>query len=711
MTARRIAIGVISVTVVLFVARYVLAVSTGSLSDQSGLAFNLIYGVGVVLFCALFVFVGWSIVTRRPRNAIGWILLAIPLIGGLALFCGDYATQALKVDPGSLPFGTAAAWVDRWLIVVVLCSFIPLFLLFPDGRLPSRRWRPVLWVSIGAPIVTLIAFALTPGPMTGAFADLTGVTVMNPLGIDALEGPLQTITLIGGFATFLMVFPACAAIVVRYRGATGEVRQQIRWLAFVGVVFTVELVVGIIVTALVGDSTPLGDLVGSIFFAVWFLTLLAGIPIACGVAILKYHLYDLDVVVRKTVVFGLLAVFITVVYAAVVSGVGALIGGHDATLSFVAAAVLALAFQPARERARRLADRVVYGQRATPYEVLAAFSSRVGEAYDAGDVLPRMAQVLASGTGATSATVWLRVGADLHPIATFPEGAEPTRDHVVDVVHQGTPLGELSVSMPPSDPFGPAKEKLIQDLAAQAGLVLRNVRLIEELRASRQRLVAAQDEERRRIERNLHDGVQQQLVALNVQLGLLGKIADRDPGKVPAMAEQLQGRAVEALEDLRDLARGIYPPLLADKGLAAALQAQARKAAVPTTVAFDGIGRYDRAVEAAVYFCSLEALNNVAKYAGASAATIELTQQDGRLRFTVRDDGAGFDPGATAYGTGLQGMADRLDAIGGSLHVASSVGEGTTVTGSVPVGSAEAQTLAASQAASSLSGPNDDLGM
>jgi signal transduction histidine kinase len=436
---------------------------------------------------------------------------------------------------------------------------------------------------------------------------------------------------------------------------------------------------------LAGDNAHLADLLGSIFFAVWFLTLLGGIPIACGIAILKYRLYDLDVVVRKTVVFGLLAVFITVVYAAIVSGVGALIGNHDATLSFIAAAVLAVAFQPARERARRVADRLVYGQRATPYEVLADFSSRVGEAYDADDVVPRMAQVLASGTGAASATVWLRVGADLHPIATFPEDAEPSRDHVVDVVHQGASLGELSVRMPPSDPLDPAKEKLIKDLAAQAGLVLRNVRLIEELRASRQRLVAAQDEERRKIERNLHDGVQQQLVALNVQLGLLGKTADRDPAKVPAMASMLQERATEALDDLRDLARGIYPPLLADQGLAAALQAQARKAAVPTTVASDGVGRYDRAIESAVYFCSLEALNNVAKYANASSATIHLTQDDGRLRFAVRDDGAGFDTDATAYGTGLQGMADRLDAIGGAIVVESTPGAGTTVVGTVPI--------------------------
>jgi len=685
MTARRVATAMVAATVVLFAVRFVLALSTGSLTDQGGWLINAIYAVGVVVFPAMFLFVGWSIVTRQNRNAIGWILLSIPLVGAFALFCGDYATQALKTDPGSLPFGFAAAWFDRWLIVLVLASFIPLFLLFPDGRVPSARWRPVLWITIAAPAITLIAFALTPGPMTGAFADLTDVTVMNPLGVEALSGLLHALTVVAGMVTFFMVFPACAAIVVRYRSATGEVRQQIRWLAFVGVLITAELVIGIVTTALLGDQTPLGDLVGSIFFALWFVTLLGGIPIACGIAVLKYHLYDLDVVVRKTVVFGLLAVFITVVYAAVVSGIGALIGHHDATLSFVAAAVLAIAFQPARERARRLADRLVYGKRATPYEVLADFSSRVGEAYDADDVLPRMAQVLANGTGASSATVWLRVGADLHPISTFPPDASPGRDHAVEVVHQGVQLGELSVTMPPSDPIDPAKEKLIGDLAAQAGLVLRNVQLIEELRASRQRLVAAQDEERRKIERNLHDGVQQQLVALNVQLGLLGRTADRDPSKVPAMAEQLQGRATEALEDLRDLARGIYPPLLADQGLAAALEAQARKAAVPTTVRSDGIGRYDQAVESAIYFCSLEALNNIAKYAGATSATIDLVQDDGRVRFSVRDDGAGFDTTTTSYGTGLQGMADRLDAIGGSIAVESTPGNGTVVTGTVPV--------------------------
>jgi len=256
---------------------------------------------------------------------------------------------------------------------------------------------------------------------------------------------------------------------------------------------------------------------------------------------------------------------------------------------------------------------------------------------------------------------------------------------VVPVMHRGEELGALGVTMPSNDAWDASRERLSGDLASQAGLVLRNVKLIEELRASRQRLVAAQDEERRKIERNLHDGVQQQLVAMNVQLGLLARVAEADPAKAVDMAAMLQTRAIEALGDLRDLARGIYPPLLADKGLVAALEAQARKAAVPTTVRSEQIERYPQEVESAVYFCVLEALNNVAKYAAASQALIELTQQDGYLRFVVRDDGAGFDASAAGYGTGLQGMADRLDAIGGELKITSESREGTTITGSIPI--------------------------
>jgi signal transduction histidine kinase len=197
--------------------------------------------------------------------------------------------------------------------------------------------------------------------------------------------------------------------------------------------------------------------------------------------------------------------------------------------------------------------------------------------------------------------------------------------------------------------------------------------------------VKAQDEERRRIERNIHDGVQQQLVALAVKLRLADQLVEGDPDKARELLAQLRTQTGETLEDLRDLARGIYPPLLADQGLVTALEAQARRAPLPTTVLADGVERYPEAIEAAVYFCVLEALQNVTKYASASHATVRLSAHDGELRFEVEDDGVGFDPGRAGGGTGLQGMADRIDAIGGRLEIRSAPREGTTVVGRLPI--------------------------
>jgi len=321
--------------------------------------------------------------------------------------------------------------------------------------------------------------------------------------------------------------------------------------------------------------------------------------------------------------------------------------------------------------------------------------------YSTDDVLPRMASLLGTSTGATEARVWLLLGGVLSPAAAWPQDLTPTSSlpmvgqelpempgDAYPVRHQGDVLGAFTLAMPSNDPMNPAKARLVDDLAAQAGLVLRNVRLLEELRASRRRIVEAQDERAKKLERDIHDGAQQQLVALTVKLRLTQGLVRKDVAKAEGMLADLQSETQGALEDLRDLARGISPPLLADKGLGAALEAQARKAAVPTTVESDGIGRYPQEVESAVYFCTLEALNNVAKYAEASRAEISLAQLDGRLIFTVSDDGVGFDADTKAYGTGLQGMRDRLDAIAGELAVESAPGHGTTITGAVPVRSA-----------------------
>jgi signal transduction histidine kinase len=252
-------------------------------------------------------------------------------------------------------------------------------------------------------------------------------------------------------------------------------------------------------------------------------------------------------------------------------------------------------------------------------------------------------------------------------------------------------LGALTLTKPANEPVTPAEDKLLSDLASQAGLMLRNVRLtaelqsrLEELGASRQRLVTAQDERAKQLERNLHDGAQQQLVALGVQLSLLRRVIEPGSPETAATFDALQQATTDALENLRDLARGIYPPLLADQGLVVALEGQARKAALPIEVEGVRVGRYPQEVEAAVYFCCLEALQNVAKYANASSARVQLADRDGTVTFEVVDDGTGFDPEHTPLGTGLQGMKDRLEALGGTLEVASSPGEGTTVGGAIP---------------------------
>ncbi len=657
---------------VLFTIAQVIQVVTG---NQGHGFFDFYFAIVASAAVVTMLWLGTTIVRRQPGNRIGWLFLALPLVA--TVWDLGQSLSVVGFDHGA-PWTPYVAWVTKWTLVPTFALFVPIFLLFPDGRPPSPRWRPVLWVWAAAMSIATLGFALTPAPL-----DTGPGFVRNPLGLTGLRPVIDAITQVAGFGALLSAFATGVAVVMRFRRSRGDERAQLKWLALVAVAFLVTFGTAIAVFTL-GFEKKGPEWVGGLIFAVFSTILILGLPLACAIAILKYRLYDIDVVIRKTVVFGLLAAFIALLYAAVVGGVGALVGSRASpALSFVAAAALALLFQPAREQARRVADRLVYGKRATPYEVLTEFSGRMAESYATDDVLPRMAQILRAGTGADSAAVWLDVASELRPLAVAPEGAEAPHEHVVEVRHQGELLGELSVRMPASDPMNPAKAKLISDLASQAGLVLRNVKLIEELRASRKRLVAAQDEERRRIERDLHDGAQQQLVALSVQLKLADALVGKDAERERELLGRLRSQAAAALDELRDLARGIYPPLLADRGLPAALGAQAARAAVPTAVDTDGVGRYPREVESAVYFCCLEALNNVAKYADASSAKIRLRADADNLTFEVTDDGVGFDASAIGYGTGLQGMADRLDAIGGELDVTSAPGAGTAIRGRV----------------------------
>ncbi len=643
--------------------------------------------VAAAVLMIVWIVTGILILTRQPGNRAGWVFLVIGvawLASGLAV---ALVAWDVRINPGALPLRAPLAVIGEVGIAPVI--LIPLlFILFPDGRPPSPRWRWVVWALVGGGSLAMAGTLINPGPLNNLVSG--GVFYENPLGIDAFVRVAPVMIGVGAVAALVGAIASVFGVRSRFKTSTGEARQQLRWLVTVATIALAILVVGIVSTAVVSGGTRLNWLFVTIL-GMLVVTVAGGVPAAYLIAIFRYGLWDLDVVIKKTVIFGLVVVLLMAT-GGMVAVLGGLALGErlyeiPPLMLFLGLAYGLLAL-PLYRLAARIADRVVYGGRSSPYEVLTEFSTRVGETYAAEDVLQRMATTLGEGTGAEQATVWLRFGADLRPVASWPEAVEPPAgppDDAVEVRHRGAMLGALSVTMPASDPMNPAKERLVRDLAAQAGPVLGNVRLIEELRASRQRLVAAQDEERRKLERNIHDGVQQQLVALAVKLKLTDTMIDRDMQVAHASLAQLQNDAQQALEDLRDLARGIYPPLLADKGLVAALESQARRAPLPVTLAPDGVGRYGRDVEATVYFCALEALNNVAKYANASNTTIELAEREGMLDFRVVDDGAGFDPTATSYGTGLQGMADRLDAVGGSLSVTSAVGSGTTVAGRVPV--------------------------
>ena len=652
----------------------------------------------IVPVAVVYAAVGFVVARRQPGNPIGWILItfiAVFLLSGVA---GGYAALYYRFGHHGLPLAPVAIVLEP-LWAPALLLFPVVILLFPDGKLAARRWR---WVLRAYVVAGVLASAAVFAPAVTAVArhDVRIDAAGNLISTGGPHGGLLAVAFPLDLGLILVIVLSFVAHqVLSWRRATGERRQQLKWLA-TGAAVTLVMIAMSLGTS---STSVLGEILG---------IGLAALPVSIGVGILKYRLYDIDVVISKTIVYGSLAAFITAVYVAVVAGIGSLGSGSvhagsrpNLALSILATAGVAVAFQPVRERLQRLANRLVYGKRATPYEALSEFAGRMGGTYAADDVLPRMARVLAEGTGADQAVVWLKTGAELVAGASWPAGAgAPPRvamaggqppavaeaDRVALVDYQGETLGALSVAKRPGEPLTPVEGKLVSDLAAQAGLVLHNIGLTEqlrarlaELRASRLRIVTAQDEQRRRIERDIHDGAQRQLLAIADTLAVAQSLAGQDEDRERALVAQLKAETSGALETLRELARGIYPPLLADQGLPAAVSAQAGKAPGPVEVSTDGIGRYPAEIETAIYFCCVEALQNAARHAPGSAVRVGMADSGAEVTFTVADDGPGFEPAAAENGTGLRNMSDRLTALGGSCEVDSSPGRGATVTGRI----------------------------
>ena len=679
-TKRRIGLAVIAVAAVGAVADVAILVSLGEVGV--GFAFAII---------AIAFTVATTLSIRAvPHNGAVWAMIwaysfgaATDLGRTIGFARTGFTTEEIElsqvaVAPSEIDalasIGFAVA-LSAW-IVAAFVLITHLLILFPGGSAGSVRWRMVAWVSALSMAVFSISVALGVAPWVD--------TPYNEIYAEDGSGPAGIFELLW-LVLMLIAAGSLVDLVRRYRRSVGEERLQYRW-----VTWALALMVLIIVGAgsFIDSSLP-------------FVVALALIPLSFTVAILRYRLYDIDIVINRTIVFVLLAVFITVVYAVGVVALGSLVGGSSVWLAMAATAVVAVAFEPVRARAQRLANRMVYGKRATPYEVLAELSQRLPEAEDESGLLDRMAAQLASGTGAYRAKVWLVEGGLLQRAASHPSPHDAGeadvaewRDlpgHVTAIEHDGDRLGALTVELPAGSVLHPAELRLVEDLAGSAGLVIRTLRLdaeleetARELELSRRRMVEAQDLERRKLERDLNDGAQQNVVGLKVKLSLAARLAAEEESiRTAELLEQMSNDAQTAVDAIGDLARGIYSPVLESDGLAAAIHALAAQSPLEVRVTIDVATRRPLEVEEAVYFCISEALTNASKHA-AAPIVIVVTESDGGLSFSVADAGPGFDLRGVVLGAGLDNIADRLDALGGSLTITSEPGSGTTVAGSLP---------------------------
>ncbi|MEM7338075.1 MAG: ATP-binding protein [Actinomycetota bacterium] len=662
---------------------------------------------------------GWVMLWSQPRNGAVWALVWTSVFAGLSMI--GQATRAIEarsagsIDevrdrvPTDFTFpSNVGFWFGEW-------AWQPAFmlpgtfaiLLFPDGRLPSRRWRWVAALTLG----TLALFTLPVAAVTNP----TSSYDYSPDG----DGLVPMLAAIGFFTTILMSFVCLAGMLIRYRRSNSDTRRQIRLAVFGFVGFMLGAVGSTIVDVVTGGginnaNTPLLD---RVLLLSGELVLIA----AFGVAIARYRLYDLDVVISKAFTSLVLAVFIAGTYVGLVVGVAELIGiESNLVLSIAATTVVAIAFQPVRRIVQRQANTLVYGDRLSPYDVLAGFGRRASRLSTA-ESINRVPELIVGGTSSVRATLWRRDGDEYHQAATWPvEDAEsgerlvapvvgsgdhgpalagvpsvedPDADRTIPITHDGDVLGVLSLAEARDEPITATDAQVIDNLVSALGLAMRNTRLTARLQAqvvdlerSRQRVLAASDEARRSLERELDGGPQRLIAGIESGLSEAGAQAGQTGSEaLTALVRGLVGDATQARAVLTDFAQGVYPRGLEADGLATALADQARRSPLPLTVSDSDVRRYSREVEAAVYFTVLEALQNAVKHAEANSATLTLTDRDDRLAFELRDDGRGFDRHRVVEGAGLSGLADRMDAVGGVVTIDSAPGCGTSIRGSVPL--------------------------
>lgn len=651
--ARRMLVGLTAAAVVLVVVSALRLAVTAEPVGLARVSDRRVWAVAVV-----FTVIGARVVSRRPRNAVGWLLFAMGLSGTLTVTAAGF---------GDL--GPAVAWVVQWAWWPTYGLLPMLLLLFPDGRLPSPRWRPVWWVAVAGAVAPTALFAVAavwhPGDLF-----LTDEASADPARRFVVAGAA------GVAAAVVATAGGVAAVIARWRNASGEARLQLKWLLAAGV---------LAVTAAALDA--LWSLPGA-----WLVDTIA-LPAAIGVAILRYHLYGIDVVIHRSLVYAALTAAVIAVYAGIVTVLGLVIERSGLVVPLVATGVVAVVFQPLRVWLQRGVNRLLYGRRDEPYEVLSQLGQRLAATLEPQAELQSVVSTIAEALKLPYVAIELPRRDGFEAEASIGQRTgEPLR---IPLVHQGETVGKLAVApRARGEALTPADLRLLDDVARHAGVAVHAARLTADLQRSRERLVNAREEERRRVRRDLHDGLGPVLSGIVLQLGAVKTLLGQDPDRAVTLVERLQGEAKTAVADIRTLIYALRPPQLDELGLVGALREHAATlttgGGVPgpdvltaTVQAPASMPELPAAVEVAAYRIATEALTNVARHADARHCQVRLTLTRG-LELEVRDDGTGLPDGYRA-GVGLTSMRERAAELGGTCDIRPVTGGGTSVRARLPL--------------------------
>jgi signal transduction histidine kinase len=619
--------------------------------------------------------VGALIISRRPRNTLGWLFCMMGLSSGLAGFASQYATYALVAEPDSLPGAVTAAWLGTWVGAPGFVSVTLIPLLFPDGRPPSRRWSPLVWTAAGVIVAATVSIALMPGTLEGY------PSVDNPLGIEGARGVFESLLFAGVSILGVTLLAGIASLIVRYRRSRGGGRQQLKWFAYA---------TALIPFVLLGNTLfpELAWLIGGVGVML--------MPLAIGIAILRYRLYDIDFIINRTLVYGALTACVVGTYVLVVGYLGALFRtGGNLTISLVATGLVAVLFVPLRDRLQRAVNRLMYGERDDPYGVLSRLGERLETALAPKAALSTIAETVAGALKLPYAAITLKQNGKFARAAE--RGTPPEELIVLPLTYGAEVVGQLVLAQrSPGEPFSPADKRLLGDLARQAGAAAQAVRLATDLQRSREQLVTAREEERRRLRRDLHDGLGPRLAAHTLKVGSARSLYPRDPAAADALLSELEADTEAALSEVRRLVHDLRPPALDELGLLGALrEAAARYGTDGPGISVEApeaeaMPPLPAAVEVAAYRIAQEALTNVVRHARATSCLVRVSAEEGALEMEVSDDGVGLPEDRTP-GVGLHSMRERAEELGGECKIEPVPSGGTRVMVRLPLSEERAE--------------------